>query len=501
MGHKKILIVDNDAGRRQQITTVLTFVGEKFEHCSQEQAPRYLSDVSGYLTIILTGNVTQECANLILANPTIPFILHDVVDANTLSGHVNIIGALKTPLNYEQLTELVHHCHHYHNQLPRVEKSLTKSPLFRSLVGTSKTMAEVRFLIEQVAKTPASVLILGESGTGKEVVARNIHNLSDRNKGTFVPVNCGAIPAELLESELFGHEKGAFTGAISSRKGRFELAEGGTLFLDEIGDMPQPMQVKLLRVLQERTFERIGGSKSIKANVRVIAATHQNLEKMISEGGFREDLFYRLNVFPIETPALRQRKEDIPLLLRELLTRFKHDQGKTVRFTENAIASLMEDNWAGNVRELSNLVERMLIMYSDQIVDVAELPIKYQHIEVEAYNPDYPEELKEQDVINNLFSGTNNQEDKASRQPIETNMSSASALSSEPITSDNTQDSILPSDGLNLKDHLADLEISLIKQSLCKHDYVVARAAETLGMRRTTLVEKMRKYDLQKPME
>jgi sigma-54 dependent transcriptional regulator, flagellar regulatory protein len=261
------------------------------------------------------------------------------------------------------------------------------------------------------------------------------------------------------------------------------------------------MQVKLLRVLQERTFERIGGSKSIKANVRVIAATHQNLEKMISEGGLREDLFYRLNVFPIETPALRQRKEDIPLLLRELLTRFKHDQGKTVRFTENAIASLMEDNWAGNVRELSNLVERMLIMYSDQIVDVAELPIKYQHIEVEAYNPDYPEELKEQDVINNLFSGTHNQEDKASTQSIETNMPSESVLSSEAITSDNTQDGILPSNGLNLKDHLADLEISLIKQSLCKHDFVVARAAETLGMRRTTLVEKMRKYDLQKPIE
>jgi sigma-54 specific flagellar transcriptional regulator A len=496
MGHKQILIVDNDAGRSQQITTVLAFVGEHFIHCQQEQAVVRLSDNNHFLTVILTGNVSDECASLIKANPTMPFILHDVVDANALSVNVNVIGILNTPLNYAQLTELVHHCHQYHNNLPRCEISLTKSPLFRSLVGTSKPMAEVRFLIEQVAKTPASVLILGESGTGKEVVARNIHNLSDRAKGTFVPVNCGAIPADLLESELFGHEKGAFTGAISARKGRFELAEGGTLFLDEIGDMPQPMQVKLLRVLQERTFERIGGSKSIKADVRVIAATHQNLEKMITDGNFREDLFYRLNVFPIETPALRERKEDIPLLLKELLTRFKHEQGNTVRFTENAVASLMENPWAGNVRELSNLVERMLIMYGNQIVDVSELPFKYQHIDVQAYNPDYPEELQEQDAINNLFAGFDYQDDE------ESSLSSSEVLLTTNQTSvDNSEGSLLPSTGLNLKDHLADLEVSLIKQSLIKHDYVVARAAETLGMRRTTLVEKMRKYDLQKPSE
>ena len=353
-------------------------------------------------------------------------------------------------------------------------------------------MNEVRFLIEQVAKTPASVLVLGESGTGKEVVARNIHNLSSRASGTFVPVNCGAIPAELLESELFGHEKGAFTGAISTRKCRFELAEGGTLFLDEIGDMPQPMQVKLLRVLQERTFERVGGSKSIKADVRISGATHQNLEEMIKEGGFREDLYYRLNVFPIETPALRERKEDIPLLLTELLARFEHEQDKTVRFTERAIESLMEHSWAGNVRELSNLIERMLIMYGDQIVDVAELPLKYQHIDAEAYTPEYPEELQEQDAINALFSSYDDDEEEVfgvswdEEETIDENLNNLAA-------------GILPNEGLNLKEHLAELEVSLISQSLAKHDYVVARAAETLGMRRTTLVEKMRKYNLQKP--
>jgi len=492
VGHKQILVVDNDAARAQQLSTVLAFVGEHFYHCSQEQAISALADTSHILTVILTGNVSSQCASLIKANPSVPFILHDVLDVNELISNINVIGTLSAPLNYAQLTELIHHCHQYHNKLPRNGSKLGTSALFRSLVGTSEPMAQVRFLIEQVAKTPASVLVLGESGTGKEVVARNIHNLSERAKGAFVPVNCGAIPAELLESELFGHEKGAFTGAISTRKGRFELAEGGTLFLDEIGDMPQPMQVKLLRVLQERTFERVGGSKSIKADVRIVAATHQNLEYMIKEGSFREDLFYRLNVFPIETPALRERKEDIPLLLKELLTRFEHEQSKTVRFTEKAIESLMEHPWAGNVRELSNLIERMLIMYGEQIVDVAELPYKYQHIDAQVYNPEYPEELQEQDAINDLFAGFDYSDDD------EEESATQSHLNDVP---ESIGGGLLPDDGLNLKEHLAELEVSLIKQSLVKHDYVVARAAETLGMRRTTLVEKMRKYDLQKPSE
>ncbi len=489
-GHKQILVLDNDSARSHQMATVLSFVGEHFLQCGQDEITAAFKASEHLLTVILAGDISSATAEVVKNNPKIPFLLHDVVDVSSLNGHVNVIGCLSTPLNYAQLTELVHHCHQYHNKLPRAAGKFGDSILFRSLVGSSKPMNEVRFLIEQVAKTPASVLVLGESGTGKEVVARNIHNLSDRAKGTFVPINCGAIPAELLESELFGHEKGAFTGAISTRKGRFELAEGGTLFLDEIGDMPQPMQVKLLRVLQERTFERVGGSKSIKADVRIIAATHQNLEDMIKTGGFREDLYYRLNVFPIETPALRERKEDIPLLLKELLSRFEHEQGRTVRFTEKAIESLMEHPWAGNVRELSNLIERMLIMYGEQIVDVAELPHKYQHIEVEEYTPEYPEELQEQDAINELFSGFDYDDDEADVD--------ATIINGSTQTESNA--GLLPSAGLNLKEHLADLEVSLISQSLAKHDYVVARAAETLGMRRTTLVEKMRKYELQKPI-
>jgi len=430
---------------------------------------------------------------LIKTNPKIPFLLHDVLDPTLFNNHVNVIGSLSTPLNYAQLIESVHHCHHYHNKLPNKVEKQNPSFLFRSLVGTSHQMNEVRFLIEQVAKTSATVLVLGESGTGKEVVARNIHNLSNRSNSPFVPINCGAIAAGLLESELFGHEKGAFTGAISSRKGRFELAEGGTLFLDEIGDMPQPMQVKLLRVLQERTFERVGGTKSIKANVRVIAATHQNLEEMIKKGGFREDLFYRLNVFPIDTPALRDRKEDIPLLLKDLLTRFKCEQDRTVRFTEKAMESLIEHPWPGNVRELSNLIERLLIMYGNQIVDVAQLPQKYQHIEVEEYTPEYPEELQEQNSINELFAGFDEDSDM-----IRVNEFSHFEKAFAVPTVHSTPVDILPDEGIVLKSYLAELEITLISKALIKQEWVVARAADILGMKRTTLVEKMRKYDLQK---
>ncbi|MEW6989366.1 sigma-54 dependent transcriptional regulator [Colwelliaceae bacterium 6441] len=490
-GQKHILVVDNDVARRQQIATVLSFVGEHYQTCAEDEIAEIFKQQGNTLTVILCGRVSGAVAEFVKNNPACPFIIHDVIDQGEVEHCVNVIGELTTPLNYAQLTEMVHHCHQYHNKLPhKHSKNSGNSPLFRSLVGASEPMQQVRFLIEQVASTHANVLILGESGTGKEVVARNIHNLSNRSKAPFVPVNCGAIPPDLLESELFGHEKGAFTGAISTRKGRFELAEGGTLFLDEIGDMPQPMQVKLLRVLQERTFERVGGAKSIKADVRVIAATHQNLEEMIKEGSFREDLYYRLNVFPIETPSLRARKEDIPLLLKELVTRFEHEQGQTVRFTEQAVESLKEHAWSGNVRELSNLIERMIIMYAEQVVNVSELPHKYRHIEVEEYTPEYPEELQEREAINELFAGFDYDDDESDDNDFSDSFE-------EQEDSGNKVDK-LPSDGLNLKEYLADLEVSLITQALDKNEWVVARSAELLGMRRTTLVEKMRKYALQK---
>lgn len=335
-----------------------------------------------------------------------------------------------------------------------------------------------------MANTEANVLILGESGTGKEVVARNIHYHSSRRKGPFVPINCGAIPAELLESELFGHEKGSFTGAITSRKGRFELAEGGTLFLDEIGDMPTNMQVKLLRVLQERCFERVGGNTTIKADVRIIAATHRDLDSMITEQRFREDLYYRLNVFPIEMPALKDRKEDIPLLLQELMTRMEAEGGAPICFTPRAINSLMEHDWPGNVRELANLVERMVILYPNNLVDVNHLPTKYRYSDIPEFQPEpcrfSSVEEQERDVLEDIFSENFTFE---SHDDLNGHFDAAKSL---------------PPEGVNLKELLADLEVSLINQALDAHSGIVARAADMLGMRRTTLVEKMRKYNMQR---
>ncbi|TNY88524.1 sigma-54-dependent Fis family transcriptional regulator, partial [Vibrio parahaemolyticus] len=343
---------------------------------------------------------------------------------------------------------------------------------------------EVRHLIEQVSGTEANVLILGESGTGKEVVARNIHYHSSYRNGAFVPINCGAIPPELLESELFGHEKGAFTGALTARKGRFELADGGTIFLDEIGDMPMSMQVKLLRVLQERCFERVGGNSTIKVNVRVVAATHRNLESMIEEGTFREDLFYRLNVFPIEMPALKERKQDIPLLLQELMTRLEAEGGQPICFTPRAINSLMEHHWPGNVRELANLVERMIILYPNSLVDVNHLPTKYRYSDIPEFqpegNPFTSIEEQERDVFQDIFSEDFSFDEQSD---LDHNMNAPQAL---------------PPEGVNLKELLADLEVNMISQALEAQGGVVARAADMLGMRRTTLVEKMRKYNLQR---
>src|SRR5450631_4016583 len=245
--------------------------------------------------------------------------------------------------------------------------------------GTSRAMRAVHRLIEQVAPHDTNVLILGESGTGKEMVARHIHELSGRAGHPFVPVNCGAIPADLLESELFGHEKGAFTGALSTRLGRFEFAEGGTLFLDEIGDMSLQMQVKLLRVLQERTFERVGSNRTMRCNVRIIAATHRDLDTAISAGRFREDLFYRLNVFPVQMPPLRDRLEDLPVLIGHLVQRQEQMAGRHIKLDKQAMNCLARNPWPGNVRELSNLLERLAVLFPEKTISADDLPERYRN--------------------------------------------------------------------------------------------------------------------------
>ncbi|MCL1057832.1 sigma-54-dependent Fis family transcriptional regulator [Shewanella gelidimarina] len=471
---QRILLVGNQSERINRLSCVFEFLGEQVELVGFDKLELHTKQAR-FRAIVLPAEAQSKelIQSLAGALPWQPFLLlGDVADVKAS----NILGCIEEPLNYPQLTELLHFCQVF-GQVKRadVPTSANQTKLFRSLVGRSEGIANVRHLISQVASSEATVLILGQSGTGKEVVARNIHYISERRDGPFIPVNCGAIPAELLESELFGHEKGSFTGAISARKGRFELAEKGTLFLDEIGDMPLQMQVKLLRVLQERVFERVGGSKSIAADVRVVAATHRNLENMIEEGSFREDLYYRLNVFPIEMPALCERKEDIPLLLQELVSRVYNEGRGRVRFTQRGIESLKEHAWSGNVRELSNLVERLTILYPGGLVDVNDLPIKYRHIDVPEYCIEVSEEELERDALASIFNDDEPIEIPESRFPSE-----------------------LPPEGVNLKDLLAELEIDMIRQALDQQDNVVARAAEMLGIRRTTLVEKMRKYGLGK---
>lgn len=472
-----ILIISSDNARANNLSTILTFLGEPCSSVLFNLAVETLTQKNEIKAVLIDEASLELASDISEKFPNQPFILVGYYD--NFKTQKNIVGAISDPITYPELTQMLHRCQEYKRSQPNTKTSVyNKTRLFRSLIGKSKQIQGVRHLIEQVAPTEANVLVLGESGTGKEVIARNVHFLSNRTDSIFIPVNCGAIPGELLESELFGHEKGAFTGAVGSRKGRFELAEGGTLFLDEIGDMPLQMQVKLLRVLQERTFERVGGTKPIKCNVRVIAATHRNLEVMIEDGQFREDLYYRLNVFPIDSPALRERKEDIPLLLQELVSRLEIENSQ-IKFTANAMGSLMEHKWAGNVRELSNLVERLMILYPNQLIDVSNLPSKYKHLDIEAYEPDYPEELLERDAINAMFGGDD------AEYSAEDDSSEDLTLSSE-----------LPVEGLNLKEYISDLEVSLITQALEQQDWVVARAAEALGMRRTTLVEKMRKYNI-----
>ena len=364
---------------------------------------------------------------------------------------------LDYPVQLDALAEVLEEIHAAHR---RIDKADNQSGEAR-LIGESADMQELRHLVEQVAPSMATVLITGESGTGKEVGARQIHELSGR-EGPFVAVNCGAIPENLLQSELFGHERGAFTGAVRAREGRFEQAKGGTFFLDEIGDMPAVMQVKLLRVLEERVIERVGGTASIPVDVRLVAATHRDLPQRIETGEFREDLYYRLSVFPIEITPLRERTEDIPLLVYEFLRRHRDERSITLRIEDDAMETLRQSRWAGNVRERANLVERLVVTNPNGVITASNLPWPI---------------VEEED---SLLPGVEviGGEMEAAQSGIRTS---------------------LPSEGLDLKQHLAEIEQNMIQQALQDADGVVQRAAEILGVGRTTLVEKIRRYGLNVP--
>ncbi len=327
---------------------------------------------------------------------------------------------------------------------------------FGNIIGDSAALKEVLSKVEQVAPTVSTVLLRGETGTGKELVAHAIHINSPREEKPFVRVNCAALAPGILESELFGHEKGSFTGAMERRRGRFELADGGTLFLDEVGDLPMEVQIKLLRTLQEREFERVGGHETIKVDVRLVSATNRNLEKMIEDGEFREDLYYRLNVFPIQLPPLRDRLEDLPVLVGHFVTKFARQMGVTAApASAEAIAKLGEYNWPGNVRELENIIERAMILAKGAPLGASHLDFGRR---AQSLTP---------------ASGT---------QPLPT-VASAPAVGAD--------------DGKSLAERLLDSERKEIVAAVEKSRGNIASASRILGINRSTLYYRLRKHGLE----
>lgn len=383
----KVLIIEDDATLKTALFRIITREGFQVVTSTKiEETITLLKSQSKWDHIILDLQLPDGCGMDLLSviKSTQPDAKILILTGNgTISQAVEatqkgVDQFLTKPVEMSQiLTYLKKHSNADQNiQMP----SLPKQKMTTNIIGDSSSIQSVLSLVEKVSNTESTVLITGESGTGKELIAKSIHNQSQRKNNPFVAINCGAIPMELLESELFGHAKGAFTGAISNRIGRFEMADGGTLFLDEIGDMHPSLQVKLLRVLQEKSFEPVGSTKSIQVNVRVIAATNVNLEKAVTDGKFREDLYYRLNVIPIHIPSLRERVEDIPLLLNHFLKNFNRGSLKQITgFCDQVIQQLSSYPWPGNIRELENLVERITILKDNGLITTEDLPLKYKN--------------------------------------------------------------------------------------------------------------------------
>ena len=375
------------------------------------------------------------------------------------------------------------------------------------ILGKSIAIERLRAIVTQCANSNAPVLLRGESGTGKELVSRALHDSSERASHPFVAINCGAIPDQLLESELFGHRKGSFTGATCDRKGRFELAHMGTLFLDEIGDMPSQLQVKFLRVLEEKVVEPVGGGAEIRIDVRIIAATHRNLEEMVSEGKFREDLLYRLNVLPISIPALDQRSEDIPGLLAHFSNVFGAD-GDKITFSKRSLLLLQAYSWPGNVRELANFVQRFSVLYPGKTIEIARVPDDFltkelvelvQLYEAPADDEDHRESA---DFIDEIVAAGAPQHSQLSQEyEIGNDSMQGSNLYEndfEQIIELSNSMSELPAEGVSTKELLNNLEANLIRTALTQTDGNVSKASELLQLGRTSLIQKITKYQLVK---
>ncbi len=408
------------------------------------------------------------------------------------------------------------------------------------IIGQSRATQFLRELIQTLAASSSTALVTGESGTGKELVAQALHAQGPRASGPFVPINCGAIPRELIESELFGHRKGTFTGAVADRLGRFELAHGGTLFLDEIGDLPMDMQVKLLRVLQERCILPVGAAREVPVDVRVVAATHKNLEAEVAAGRFREDLYYRINVLPISTTALRDRPDDIASLLQFYAEKHTLPGNRALKFAPDMLQLLQDYAWPGNVRELSNLVDRFSTLFPSQTLQVhtvpacmmpsglaalqalrlsqmptpapqqtflssATAPLEVAALAEPSWNAAVPKVTDspwgESDPLSHLFANSDDASHAVSASrpafvpmPLSASNDEMSSVEEVILLAQGIQ--TLPPDGISLKQHLIDIERNLIEQALSRTQGNVSQTAKLLQLQRTTLIEKINKYEL-----
>ncbi|MEN6463654.1 MAG: sigma-54 dependent transcriptional regulator [Syntrophaceae bacterium] len=457
MKNPKILIAEDHDLSRQNIVELLSSKG--YEIKAVENGKRAMDAAMEEKFDIIISDLKMPVIDglqllefLMEMNPDNIVIIvtgYGTIDTAVEAMKLGAFDYITKPLN-EELVELTISRALSYTKL-RDENLALKSHLrkkydFGNIVGYSEPMKKVFDTVRKVANSDSTVIVYGDSGTGKELVAKAIHFNSDRSNFPLVAVNCGAIPEDLLESELFGHEKGAFTGAISSRIGRFEMAHGGTIFLDEIADMSPALQVKVLRVLQERQFERIGGIKSINVDVRIIAATNQDLEKAVEEKRFREDLFYRINVIPIYIPALRKRKSDIPILANFFLTKFNKSKKKNIRkIVPEVMDSFIKYSWPGNVRELENLIEMLVVMKEEGDIEISDLPEKILRREMK-------------DIMTGRID--------------------------------------IPEEGLDFKELITSFETDLLTRALEKTGGAKKSAAKLLKLNRTTLVEKLKRLKI-----
>ncbi|MBW2653039.1 MAG: sigma-54-dependent Fis family transcriptional regulator [Deltaproteobacteria bacterium] len=456
MENKKILVVEDDNATRDTMVDLLSEVGYEVESATNGEEAIAMVLEYGFDMVITDLKMPKGDGIQVLEqikkidNRTIVIICtgYGTVDTAVKAMKLGAYEYITKPIKIEEIKLVVQRALDYQRLKTEnvlLQKQLKTKYKFKNLIGDSEVMQQSFQFIEKIAATNSTVMICGESGTGKELVARAIHYTSDRRNEPMVPVNCGAIPEDLLESELFGYEKGAFTGALKTRIGRFELANGGTVFLDEIGDMSPALQVKILRVLQEHEFERLGGVKSIKVDIRVIAATHRDLEKAVKQGTFREDLYYRLNVIPFILPPLRERGSDIPLLTNHFIGKFNIEKKQNINgISPEALKCLTRYHWPGNVRELENLIERLVILKGEGVIEQEDLPEKLLGAE----------------------------------------------------WSDAVPSMDIPDSGISFHTAVSEFERELILRALKKTNWIKNRAAKLLQLKRTTLVEKIKKIQL-----